>query len=101
MSADRNEIVRAILNISKAAGEAGLLETARPTAANGTTDGDDPWASLDDVWDGPDVDLDGISILGQDALTAIHKAHAEGRASHGLIAQAIELARLILPGILT
>ena len=88
MSTDRDDVLKKVKDLREAAEEAGLVES-------------DPWASLDAVWKGPDVDLEKISVLGEEAIAAIHEAHAEGRADQSIVKQALELAKLLLPAALT
>ena len=77
-----------VKSLRESAVKAGLVES-------------DPWASLDAVWKGPDVDLEKISILGEETIAAIHEAYAEGRAEQSIVMQALELAKMLLPAALT
>ena len=88
MSTDRDEVLNKVKDLRESAEEAGLVES-------------DPWASLDAVWKGPDVDLEKISILGEETIAAIHEAYAEGRAEQSIVMQALELAKMLLPAALT
>jgi len=60
----------------------------------------DPWASLDAVWKGPDVDLKRIAVIGEETLEAVRQAHANGRVEASLLAKALDLAKLLLPAAL-
>ena len=84
MTADRTDVVESIKSLRVSAEQAGLVAP-------------DPWASLDTMWKGPDVDLQKISAIGQETMEALRQAHAEGKADASLINQVLDLAKILLP----
>ena len=87
MNTNRDEVLKQLQELRTEAEKAGLLES-------------DPWASLDAVWKGPDVDLEKIALLGEETMEAVRKACAEGQADTSLITKALDLAKLLLPAAL-
>ena len=84
MTAQNQAVLTQVRDLRTKAEEAGLLEA-------------DPWASLDEVWKGPDVDLDQIAIVGEETITAVRQAYLEGRVDESLLLQALDLVRTLLP----
>ena len=84
MTPQQEEVIQQIQSLRESAESAGLVEA-------------DPWASLDSLWKGPDVDVEKIAALGQDTLNAVRQAHADGTATAALIQQALDLTRVLLP----
>ena len=88
MSETREAVVNGIKALREAAEAAGIVKP-------------DPWASLDSVWKGPDVDLEKIAVLGDETLAAVRKAFVEGSIEEGMVNQVLDLAKLLLPMALT
>ena len=72
MNTNRDDLLKQVQELRAEAEKAGLVES-------------DPWASLDAVWKGPDVDLERISVIGEETLDAVRKACAEGKADTNLL----------------
>ena len=87
MNTNRDDLLKQVQELRAEAEKAGLVES-------------DPWASLDAVWKGPDVDLERISVIGEETLDAVRQACAEGKADTNLLTKALDLAKLILPAAL-
>ena len=87
MNTNRDDLLKQVQELRAEAEKAGLV------ASN-------PWAPLDAVWKGPDVDLERISVIGEETLEAVRQACAEGKANTNLLTKALDLAKLILPAAL-
>ena len=87
MNTNRDDLLKQVQELRAEAEKAGLVAS-------------DPWASLDTVWKGPDVDLERISVIGEETLDAVREACAEGKAGTNLLTKALDLAKLILPAAL-
>lgn len=87
MSTPQENLLQQVQELRAEAEKAGIVES-------------DPWASLDAVWKGPDVDLERISVIGEETLEAVRRACAEGTADTNLLTKALDLAKLLLPAAL-
>ena len=87
MNTNRDDLLKQVQELRAEAEKAGLVAS-------------DPWASLDAVWKGPDVDLERITVIGEETLEAVRQACAEGKADTNLLTKALDLAKLILPAAL-
>jgi len=87
MNTNRDDLLKQVQELRAEAEKAGLVAS-------------DPWVSLDAVWKGPDVDLERISVIGEETLDAVRQACAEGKADTNLLTKALDLAKLILPAAL-
>ena len=83
-SSDRDALLQQVEDLRTAAQAAGIVQA-------------DPWAALDTVWKGPDVDLAKIRVIGQDTMAAVHTAYADGRVEEAVILKALDLAKTLLP----
>ena len=87
MNTNRDDLLKQVQELRAEAEKAGLVAS-------------DPWASLDAVWKGPDVDLERITVIGEETLEAVRQACAEGKADTNLLTKALDLAKLLLPALL-
>ncbi len=87
MSTTQDDLLKQVQELRAEAEKAGLVAS-------------DPWASLDAVWKGPDVDLEQITVIGEETLDAVRQAHAQGKAEASIIGKALDLAKLLLPAAL-
>ena len=87
MSTPQDDLLKQVQELRAEAEKAGLVAS-------------DPWASLDAVWKGPDVDLEQITVIGEETLEAVRQACAEGKADTNLLTKALDLAKLLLPAAL-
>ena len=72
MGEDRDALLQQVEDLRTAAEAAGIVQA-------------DPWAALDTVWKGPDVDLAKIRVVGQGTMAAVHTAYADGRVEEAVI----------------
>ena len=83
-TATRDTLFRQVQDLRTAAEAAGIVAP-------------DPWASLDDAWKGPDVDLEKIRVIGEETMAAVVQAYGEGRVEEAVLVKALDLARTLLP----
>ena len=83
-AATRDTLLRQVKDLRTAAEAAGIVEA-------------DPWASLDDVWKGPDVNLEEIRVIGEETISAVVQAYGEGRVGQAVLVKALDLAKTLLP----
>jgi len=84
MTPERDDVLNQVKTLREKAEAAGLVES-------------DPWTALDDVWKGPEADVERIAIVGEETITAVREAYAEGRAEQELLMEALDLAKSLLP----
>ncbi len=84
MTVARETVVNQVRGLLEKAERAGLVDP-------------DPQASLEEAWRGPDVDVDEIAALGDEAVAAVRQACLEGRAHEAPVAEALDLVRVLLP----
>ena len=84
MSPERDDVLNQVKALREQAEAAGLVES-------------DPWTLLDDVWKGPEADVERIAIVGEETLAAVREAYVEGRAEQELLMKALDLAKSLLP----
>ena len=84
MTAARETVVNQVRGLLEKAERAGLVDP-------------DPWAALEEAWRGPDVDVDQVAALGDEAVAAVRQACLEGRAEEAPLLEALDLVRTLLP----
>ena len=78
------EIMKKIKEFNAAAVAEGVIEQ-------------DEWACLDEMWDGPSIDLNSITVLAADTMKLVRVAYAEGKASQELVGKAFDLIDGFIP----
>ena len=84
MSTNRDRLLGQLKTLRAKAQDAGLIEP-------------DTWSLLDEVWSGPEVDLEELAMVADDTITTVRQAYVEGRIEEEVVLEALGLAKTLLP----